>query len=250
MPWRLVVMNGWNSCSAISGAMPEPVSATLTRTCVLPGRCDRDRQLAGLRRLHRVHGVADQIEQHLLDLHAVGQHQIDRGSKWNCTRMPRSLTPTSASALASSTSLVMLSTRRSLSPRETKSRSRRMIWPARIAWSAALSERVAQRRRALVAVALQQPPRALQVIRDRRQRLVELVRERRGHLAHGGEARDVHELGLQFLQARLGLLPLGQVADEAGEEALRRRISSRRPRAPSERSSRPCAGRPPRGRCR
>ena len=28
------------------------------------------------------------------------------------------------------------------------------------------------------------------------------------------------ELGLQLLQPRLGLLPLGQVADEAGEEAL------------------------------
>ncbi len=29
------------------------------------------------------------------------------------------------------------------------------------------------------------------------------------------------ELGLQLLQPRLGLLALGQVADEAGEEALR-----------------------------
>ena len=29
----------------------------------------------------------------------------------------------------------------------------------------------------------------------------------------------MHELGLQFLQPRFGLLPLGQVADEAGEEA-------------------------------
>ena len=28
------------------------------------------------------------------------------------------------------------------------------------------------------------------------------------------------ELGLQFLQPRLGLLPLGQVADETGEETL------------------------------
>ena len=29
----------------------------------------------------------------------------------------------------------------------------------------------------------------------------------------------MHQLGLQFLQARFGLLPLGQVADKAGEEA-------------------------------
>ena len=29
----------------------------------------------------------------------------------------------------------------------------------------------------------------------------------------------MHQLGLQFLQARFGLLPLGQVADKAGEKA-------------------------------
>jgi hypothetical protein len=45
----------------------------------------------------------------------------------------------SASALASSTSFLTLSTRRSLSPRATKSRKRRMICPARKACSAALS---------------------------------------------------------------------------------------------------------------
>ena len=27
MPWRLVVMNGWNSCALTSGAIPVPVSA-------------------------------------------------------------------------------------------------------------------------------------------------------------------------------------------------------------------------------
>ena len=46
------------------------------------------------------------------------------------------------------------------------------------------------------------------------------MRQRRGHLAHGGQPREASELGLQFLQPRLGLLPLGEVADEAGEEAL------------------------------
>ena len=44
--------------------------------------------------------------------------------------------------------------------------------------------------------------------------------ERRGHLAHRGQPRDVDQLRLQFLQPRLGLLAFGQVADEAGEEAL------------------------------
>ena len=59
----------------------------------------------------------------------------------------------------------------------------------------------------------------MQIIGDGRERLVDLVRERRGHLAHGGQPRQAGELGLQLLELALGRLPLGQVADEAGEEA-------------------------------
>ena len=49
------------------------------------------------------------------------------------------------------------------------------------------------------------------------------------HLAHRGEPRDVDELGLQFLQPRLGLLVLGEIAHETGEDALDRPIAFRRP---------------------
>ena len=38
-----------------------------------------DDKLAALRRLHRLERVAEQIDQHLLNLDAVGQHQIDAG---------------------------------------------------------------------------------------------------------------------------------------------------------------------------
>ena len=48
----------------------------------------------------------------------------------------------------------------------------------------------------------EQPARAFHVVADRRERLIELVRERRGHLAHRAQARDVEQLGLQFLQVR------------------------------------------------
>ena len=95
-----------------------------------------------------------------------------------------------------------------------------MICPARNACSPALSMASRSMRGPVVGAVLEQPPRALHVVRDRGQRLVQLVRQRRGHLAHGGQPGDMHELGLQFLQPRLGLLALGQVADEAGEEAL------------------------------
>ena len=66
------------------------------------------------------------------------------------TRTPCSLAPTSASALASSISFVRLSTRRSLSPRATKSRNRRMISPARKRLLGGLVHRVADQRRLLV----------------------------------------------------------------------------------------------------
>src|SRR5262245_39568803 len=42
------------------------------------GRCDGDREITDLRGFHRIHGVADQVEKHLLDLYAIGQHQVDR----------------------------------------------------------------------------------------------------------------------------------------------------------------------------
>ena len=66
----------------------------------------------------------------------------------------------------------------------------------------------------------QQAPAAPGVVGDGAERLVQLVGQGGGHRAHRAQARDVDELGLQFLEARLGPLPLGQVVDEAGEEDL------------------------------
>src|SRR5665213_1704601 len=51
-----------------------------------------------------------------------------------------------------------------------------------------------------------------------------------GHFTERAQARDVHELGLQILQPRLGILPLGQVANESREEppgAARRNLADR-----------------------
>ena len=45
------------------------------------------------------------------------------------------------------------------------------------------------------------------------------MRQCRRHLPHRAHARDVQQAVLQFVQPPLGLLPLGQVADEAGEQA-------------------------------
>jgi hypothetical protein len=67
---------------------------------------------------------------------------------------------------------------------------------------------------------LQDAAAALEVVGDGRERLVDLVGQGRGHLAQRREARHVHQLRLQLLQPGLGLLALGEVADEAREIAL------------------------------
>ena len=79
MPWRLVVMNGWNNCALISGAIPVPVSATLISTMLVRRRRRRDYELAPFRFLHRLEGVPHQIEQDLLHLYLVREHEIDSG---------------------------------------------------------------------------------------------------------------------------------------------------------------------------
>ena len=66
---------------------------------------------------------------------------------------------------------------------------------------------------------LQDPAAALEIVRDRRQGLVDFVGECRSHLAECSKPRHVDEFGLQLLQACLGLLPLRQIPDEAGEVA-------------------------------
>ena len=59
----------------------------------------------------------------------------------------------------------------------------------------------------------------LDIIGDRRQRLVQFMRQGGGHLAHGAEAGDVQQFALQVLKPLFRVLVLGQVADEAGEQA-------------------------------
>ena len=157
IPCALVVMKGWKSWSATSGLMPWPVSLTQTSTMSSAAGRGADDQLAARRVLHRLDGVADQVQRHLLDLHLVGQHQVDAaGRSRSAARTPRSLAPTMARAPASSSSLGRLSMRRSASPLETKSRSRRMIWPARRAWSRGLARSCPRAARSSSRLALQQ----------------------------------------------------------------------------------------------
>ena len=94
--------------------------------------------------------------------------------------------------------------RRSPSPRATKSRSRRMIWLRHVLTARPLYQRFSNHFGAIIST-FQQPPRTFQIVGNRRQRLVELVCQRGGHFAHGGQTGNMHELGLKLLQASFGL---------------------------------------------
>ena len=63
----------------------------------------------------------------------------------------------------------------------------------------------------------QNTPGGTQIIHDRGKRLVQLMRERRGHLPHFIEAGHVNEFGLRFLKLPLGFPPRSDVMHDADE---------------------------------
>ena len=228
IPWRFVVTNGWKSCAVISGEIPAPVSETLISTMLSGTRRGRDDKFALVRVFHGFNGVAHQIEQDLLNLHLVGKHEIGARVELEAHTHAFVLDADQRQRTCFLDELLHV-----LHPPLAFAAGDEIAQPAdnlpaRSACSAALS--MASRRIAdvFVGTVFQQPARSLHVVGDRRERLVELVRQRGRHLAHGGQSRDMNELGLQFLQPRLGLLALGEIADEAGEEALLAAFSSRR----------------------
>ena len=182
-----------------------------------PGRCRRPRSrpcpsasgraaMASSRARRVLHGldrVAHQVEQDLLDLHLVDQHQVDlrveveadahamllgadQGQRAGLLdQLRQALDPPLGLAAGDELAQPADDLRRPAAPARRPCRARRRTF----------SSVAASRGRA----ASREP---LQVVGDRRQRLVELVRQRRGHLAHRGEARDVDQLALQLLQPR------------------------------------------------
>ena len=94
----------------------------------------------------------------------------------------------------------------------------------------------------------QHPAERAGVVADRRQRLVQLVGDRRCHLAHGGQPRDMHQLGLQFLDARLTPPLGGDVAHDlrGADDRARPDSGSARSSATPRSRCRPCAAGPSR----
>ena len=166
---------------------------------------------------HRFERVAEQVDQDLLNLHPVGQHQIGlriqieakldvlfaRSGKSERSRLLDQLRQ-------AFDALFGFAARNEVAkPADDLTGAKRLLGGA--------VHGIFDLRLVGVGAAGEQPARAFHVVADGGERLVEFVRECGCHLAHRAQARNVHQFGLQFLQARLGLLMLGEVAHEAGE---------------------------------
>ena len=75
-PFGLVLKKGVEICSISLAAMPRPVSVTqISASCGAAGRAVTTiHRFLAVDAINRVHPVDDQVEQHLLQLHAVPQH--------------------------------------------------------------------------------------------------------------------------------------------------------------------------------
>ena len=180
----------------------------------------RNRELAPVRRLHRLDGIPQQVEQNLLNLHLVGEDEVDAGIELK--PYPNALilgADESQSACLLDKLLDAFDPALALAARHEIPQAADDLTRA-YSLLRRLVHGIAQQGGAVVGAVFEQASRAFHVVGNRGERLVELVSQRGRHLAHSGQSGDMHELGLQFLKPCLGLLPLRKVADESGEEAL------------------------------
>jgi hypothetical protein len=86
--------------------------------------------------------------------------------------------------------------------------------------------------------ARQEPVRRLRVGENRRQRLAQLVRERRGQLTHAGDPVEMGELSQQALRGRLGLLAATTLKEQRNDQCRLHADEPGRPRRATGTSAR------------
>ena len=147
-------------------------------------------------------------------------------SPWTCGRSPGTSTSsftcrvaasTRTSAATSPTSAPTSSRRVSSVCRLSRPRMRSMTLPARSS-SVRMSARIARTSSRSGDGVLEEQLRRLGVAQDRPERLVDLVRQRRGELAHHRDAPRVRDLLPQPLRLLLGVFARGDVARGAAHQ--------------------------------
>src|SRR5208282_2753979 len=176
-------------------------------------------QLAARGVLHRIHGVAKQVHEDLLHLDTIDEHPIH-------LRVDRHLDPDAALVDADQGQRARfldqlpdaLHSPLGLAPRDEVAQMADDLARPR-GLLGALHERILDRLEPRIGACLEQPARTSEVVADGGERLVELMGECRRHLAHGRQARQMHQLRLQFVKLGLGFLSVGQISHETREMA-------------------------------
>src|SRR5690606_3220917 len=182
-------------------------------------RLQRDDPLVTLETGQGIDGIADQIDDHLVNLHLVDQH----------LRQPRRQLRVHRDALVARAddreparlldhAVDVLARTLGLTGGHEAAQS-----VDDLAAAARLADRLVHQLADLLRLglaSLEQPPARLDIVHDGGERLIQLVGKAGGHLAHDAEARHLQQLGLQLGQAPLRLLALGQIAHEAGEQPV------------------------------
>ena len=209
MPPGFVDINGWKRWLATSLGRPGPLSAIAISTALSSTKNYPHLELAARACGHRLDRITRQIDERLLNLEPGRQIPVPRlGQIEKMPGHPPPLPRLTLGVLACSTIFATFSTRRSISPVTTKARKRPMVWPAQ-SISAAASSITSGAIFDLVRFAAgKQAAGRVDRIGGGGERLVQLVCQRRGHLADFAEAPGVKKFRLEFLQPLIRPLSL------------------------------------------
>ena len=179
-----------------------------------------DRQFANLAGRHRLQGIADQVDENLLDLNrgdedgVGGAVQLEDGSLDGTMAVgtaPRHRLLEQATQAFDA--LLDLAARDELAKRPDDATG-----PDRL--GGGFAERLADQLKRLGRRVSEHLVRRFEVVGDGRQRLVQFMGERRRQRAHRAQPRHLDQLGLKVLDPPLAPATFGQVADEGGEQPL------------------------------
>ena len=188
--------------------------------------CARDRQyfraVGDLR--HGVHGVRDQVQQHLLELHLVAQNRLQMGGQVGVQRHAVPLQVAAGERQHFLDGVVEVELRQ-LRPGFHGERPQAVDHVARAVGILHDARDRLPRRIKIGRVPAQPAQAGIAAGGDGGQRLVDLMRDRGGQLAQGRQAGRMREVRLRLMQAFLGTFGRGDVHHRADEFQLVRLIA-------------------------
>ena len=209
--------NGWNNRVCHVRRQPEPGIGDVDLDRTFPGAAGADHDLPSLDAVQGIDAVADQVGDHLMDLDLVDEHGRQSALEHAAGCDPFAAGPDQGERARLLDDRVNVLERPLGLALDDELAQATDDLPRPAGLLDGLFEQAREAARAFGAP-IDQPARGLGVVDDRRERLIELVRERRGHLAHRAQARDVNQLRLQLLETLLALPARAHVLQEPGKK--------------------------------